>query len=109
MEAGNKFYQQGDVLIEKIDESTLGEVKKIAPRNLADGETTGHAHRVIDGKFQMFEGTSWKNSGLFMKAETPCTIGHEEHGPIVIDAGVYRIGIVQEYDPFLEAARQVRD
>ena len=43
------YYQQGDVIIEKIDEIPTNAVKKEVVRVvLAEGESTGHAHVIDD-------------------------------------------------------------
>lgn len=33
----------------------------------------------------------------------------QEHGPVTLSPGVYRIGIVREIDPFEDKIRSVRD
>ena len=43
------WYQHGDVTIKPINE--IPEGKKIKHNKLMDGELTGHAHRVTEGKF----------------------------------------------------------
>lgn len=34
---------------------------------------------------------------------------HEEHKPVSLGKGIWKVGIVREYDPFEEEARKVRD
>ena len=81
--------------------------KRLQEPILADGETTGHAHRVISEKpVEVYE----LDNGLreFL-VEEPVTIVHEEHGKIEIPTGEYTSGIVREYDHFAEEARRVID
>ena len=102
-----QYYQQGDVIIEKVsltDDEKKG-LEKIQTKPLAEGETTGHAHRVTSGTFQMFK--TW--SDIFLEAKTECVVTHEEHGATTVAPGLYKIGRVQEYDHFAEEARNVRD
>jgi hypothetical protein len=98
--------QQGDVILTKIDSIPKG--KKIERKErgyvLADGETTGHAH-VIEDEIEMVE----KDGVLYIGCKTDVIIKHEEHKHITIPAGNYQIGIVAEYDHFLEEARKVMD
>ncbi|MFW6272316.1 MAG: hypothetical protein ACOC2U_00880 [bacterium] len=101
------FLQQGDVLIKKIEKlpKNKNEVKR--KKNgyiLADGEVTGHAHR-IDDDIDLFE----NNNVLYMKNDHEVTLTHEEHGDVQIPDGIWQIGIVQEYDHFAEVARQIAD
>jgi hypothetical protein len=79
--------------------------KKLEKPVLADGEVTGHAH-VLDSSVDVFE----LDNGLReFSLETPATIKHEEHKPIVLPEGDYVSGKVLEYDHFAEEARVVRD
>jgi len=99
-----KLYQQGDVLmfaVESIDES-----KKLNHLVLAEGEATGHMHKVTNGLAELFETGSTKYLKVLSEE---ATITHEEHKPITIPKGLYKIGIVREYDHFLEESRNVAD
>jgi len=103
------YYQQGDVLIEKTEAIPAG-AKSVAakPRGfvLAEGETTGHAHvidKVADIEFA-------EKDGLFyIVNKKPVTVRHEEHKPITLPAGTWRVRGVREYDHFTEEARRVID
>ncbi len=103
------YYQQGDVLIEAVD-SIPDQAKRTPAKErgfvLAEGEHTGHAHvidRVANIEFVEKDGFHYIiNSG-------PVTVTHEEHKPITIPPGTWRVRIVQEYDHFAEEARAVQD
>lgn len=79
--------------------------KKVKFGILAEGEATGHAHKVDcevqeDGDYKKFVGAS--------------TIEHEEHGVIpigdLVDPQETMVsGIVKEWDAFAEEAKKVRD
>lgn len=101
--------QQGDVLCFKMASMPKG-IKKSENNVIALGEATGHSHRISpnDGAtvamFETESGEKWcEVSG------GTATIVHEEHGPQTIEEGVWRFGIVKEYDPFLEETRSVID
>ena len=105
----NTWYQQGDVIIESVTEIPV-DAKKVAakPRGfvLAEGEATGHAHvidKVADLEFVELGGL------FYLKNEKPVTVRHEEHKPVTIPAGTWRIRGVREYDHFAEEARRVID
>ncbi|MBI5847174.1 MAG: hypothetical protein HZB31_04370 [Nitrospirae bacterium] len=99
--------QQGDVIIRSIKEIPAYAKRVVRQRRgfiLAEGEATGHAH-VIEEEIEMYE----MNGILYLKADRPVTVKHEEHKPVSLDKGVYEIGIVREYDPFEEEVRKVAD
>ena len=102
------YYQQGDVIIEPCKFPSDG--KEVNPENrgfiLARGEATGHAHALenVEG-VEVVE----KDGGFYIRLGNPATLRHEEHRPITIPMGEYRIRKVREYDHFSEEARAVKD
>jgi hypothetical protein len=71
---------------------------------IAEGEATGHAH-IIKDNVELYE-----NDGvLFIKTSKTVEVRHEEHLPVTLNPGIWKVGIVREYDPFLEEIRIVRD
>ncbi len=101
-----KQLQQGDVLLQEINKLPDG-LKKIGKRErgyvLADGETTGHAHVMDDCDVYERDGV------MYISTSRPVNLVHEEHNVITVPAGLWEVGIVQEYDPFAEELRNVRD
>ena len=99
-------YQQGDVLIESAQIPTTAKKSNKNRIVLAEGETTGHAHVISDtNNCTAFE----SDSELYLRVTNEVTVSHEEHNHISIAPGNYRVRKVQEYDHFLEEARQVQD
>ena len=99
-------YQQGDVLIESAQIPTTAKKSNKNRIVLAEGETTGHAHVISDtNNCTAFE----SDSELYLRVTNEVTVSHEEHNHISISPGNYRVRKVQEYDHFLEEARQVQD
>lgn len=103
--------QQGDVLLMQVDSLPVGGISAaLSPRNgryiLADGESTGHAHAVpaIAGVllFQF-------QKDMFLKTDVEIQITHEEHQPVMVDPGIWRVGRVVEVDPFENEIRQIMD
>jgi hypothetical protein len=86
------YYQQGDLLLfaEPIPDVPAAPKEGLV---LLEGERTGHAHRV-DGGGGLLDigGTTW------LVAASDVTIVHDEHRPIRLPAGTYRMGRVQEWD-----------
>jgi len=100
---GVMFYQQGDVIIERVE---LIKGKKLGHLTLAEGEVTGHHHRVIEGDAELYE----EKDVLYLSVKSDeAQVGHEEHDTITIPKGDYVVRGVREYDHFSEEARRVQD
>ena len=102
-------YQQGDVLFFRIAAlpAKRQTVQAQGHHVLALGETTGHAHAIRD--LEHCDLYCDENGMLYIENKTPVDVIHEEHKAITIQPGVYRIGRVQEIDPFTEEIRAVQD
>ena len=102
------YIQQGDVLFHREPFPTdTASVTKLRTSVIQEGEHTGHAHRLVSGEYEFVEVPDTKARHL--RVITPTLLKHEEHAPIELPPGEYRIGIVREYDHFEEEARYVRD
>lgn len=102
------IYQQGDVLVQKVRSIPEEAVEVRRGRRgfvLAEGEVTGHAHRVKD-EIRLYRG---EDGMMYLKADNPFTLLHEEHKSIRFTPGVYKAWKVREYDHIEEAIRQVAD
>lgn len=98
------YSQQGDVLIGQCE--IPKEAKEINTNVLQEGEHTGHAHRLFEGEFKVFE-TPTKEK--YLRIVTPTMLRHEEHKQISLSPGDYKIGIVEQYDPFTKLTSRVVD
>lgn len=98
------MWRHGDVLIAPT--TSLPVNAKLRPSVvLAYGEITGHSHRVKDPR----TAEVWEQGNLlFLKVVADeTTIIHEEHKPIVLPRGVYRVWMQREYTP--QAIRRIVD
>ena len=90
------LWRQGDVFL--IATSSLPVAGRMERRPvLAEGELTGHAHRLGDpASGRVFS----VGSDLYLEvlADT-ATIVHEEHGPVTLPRGGYAVRIQREYSP----------
>lgn len=75
--------------------------KKLVGKVLAEGEVTGHAHRTEVDVYEL--------EGGLREFTGPTSVTHEEHKVIQVPTGDMVSGIVQEYDEFEQAVRNVRD
>lgn len=98
----------GDVIIKCIEMPTNFEsLPKWHDNKLALGEHTGHCHALVDGDFDLRFCPETK--AKMLKIITPSTLKHQEHAPVVIPPGIYRIEIQKEYDHFEKISREVAD
>lgn len=102
--------QQGDVLIHRITHLPNGTaaVPTTGRHVLAEGENTGHAHAIApQAGVRLYS----LDEILYLVNETDeaITVTHEEHKPVQVPPGVYKIGIVREYDYLAQEAVPVRD
>lgn len=95
--------QQGDVLMEKVNEIHGNKLDHLI---LQEGELTGHAHRVSTGLAELFETGSTRYLNVI---SDEAVVTHEEHYSITLPKGIYKVSRVQEYDHFKEEARNVQD
>ena len=99
-----KIWRQGDVFL--IATPKLPEAGRVERRPiLAEGEVTGHAHRLADSASgHVFS----VGAGLYLEVLTEeATIIHEEHGPVTVPRGGYTVRIQREYSP--QEIRRVAD
>ena len=93
-----RTWRQGDVFL--IETSALPPELALKPRPpvLAEGEVTGHAHRLKGGSTAQVLGNASGMLFLEVSGEN-ATIEHEEHGPVTVPAGMYAVRIQREYHP----------
>ena len=98
-------YRQGDVLLIKVDHAPA-KATVTAKKNLviAEGEVTGHAHRIVDDGAVLM---TTAEAATFVKLAKKAQLVHEEHATIDLPAGTYRVVRQREYSP--EAIRRVSD
>jgi len=105
-------YRHGDVLFEKVESLTSDQCKgKKTADDIAGvvqrGESTGHAHVIEDMTGVELLSSRWRER--FVRAKKEFTIKHEEHKPLTLPAGSYRIRIAREYDYLRDAPTRVVD
>ncbi|GAB1543847.1 hypothetical protein NUACC21_65230 [Scytonema sp. NUACC21] len=87
--------RQGDVLlIPTKQQKSSG--KKLPHLTVAEGEVTGHKHRITEGFAQLYE----EDGTLYLQvlSET-ALLSHEEHKEIEVPRGVWMVRIQREYEP----------
>ena len=100
-------FRQGDVLVVSVGSIPKG-ARKVARDNgrvvLAYGEVTGHAHAIVEEHVTMLE----VDKGIrYLDVQMEAFLRHEEHAPITLPPGAYKVTRQVEYTP--EAIRNVAD
>lgn len=108
-----ELYRQGDVLFTRIAKLPTGERRLRNDGAVAYGEVTGHSHRLAEEDvnsaevLEIGDGLYVHVSDAGVRIEGGVTFVHEEHGPVTLPRGDYRVTIQREYSP--EAIRNVID
>jgi len=96
--------RQGDVLIMKTHKIPKG-AAKLPHKILAHGEITGHCHQVEETEdVELFQ----QEGVLYLRViGEKATVVHQEHGPVTLPRGEYKVWRQREYTP--KSIRVVRD
>lgn len=89
--------RQGDVLLVATDalpEDAELEVHD-GPIVLAYGEATGHSHVIERGPVTVYSDPA----GRLIGVPSVATLVHQEHAPVAVPPGLYRVVIQREYVP----------
>lgn len=93
-----RLVRQGDVLVASTPSIPIDAVAIARDRGriiLAHGEATGHAHAIRSAAADLLG----VGDERYLRATEPIVIEHEEHAPIDLPAGEYRVVIQREYVP----------
>jgi len=102
------LYRHGDVLLLEVAEKTLPRrLRRLSQLVLAEGEITGHAHRVeaevepASGEPEPVELYEDDSGVLYLRVKgKKARVTHEEHATIELKGpAVYRVWKQREYDP----------
>ena len=89
--------RQGDVLLVQVD--AIPATARREPRRgrivLAEGEATGHAHAIASA-----DAIAYLDEGQrYLLTRSRARLVHEEHGPIEVPAGAWRVIRQREHVP----------
>lgn len=99
-------FRQGDVLLIRVRSIPKSAQRQAVTDHiiLAHGEVTGHAH-TIDARHAI---ASLDEGGvMFLTVEELTEVRHNEHSPLTLEPGSYRVVRQREYSP--AAIRNVAD
>jgi len=98
-----KQFVQGDIFFELVD-SIQGTKSPVAPESgkyvIARGEKTGHAHvmDVADGVLIRNTPNYPEKSHLFLVVNNKALVQHDEHMPLELDKGIYKVTQQRTFD-----------
>ncbi len=89
-------YRQGDVILVSISRPDSARAKEVV---LAQGELSGHAHRITRGDAVLHEEEYFRSGQYFrlLECRTDCELTHEEHHKIILPVGLYHVFIQREF------------
>lgn len=104
-----EIFAQGDLLLERVDDvapsGTVAENAEDAPMVLAEGEESGHRHAIRE-RVTMFRNEKLARdipAGLYVGhvqvSSAYARVTHEEHAPITLPRGTYRVRRQRELGP----------
>jgi hypothetical protein len=103
------MFAQGDLLIERVTDveptGAMMSADQTGAIVLAEGELTGHRHAIYE-RVTMFRDDALAReipAGLYVGhvkvSGGPATLLHEEHAPVSLSAGTYRVRRQRELEP----------
>lgn len=103
-----RSYRQGDIMLIEVNNiPKIAVEEKINKQTivLAEGEATGHAHKIDNKNAALF--IDKKKQQLYIILTQPNELIHDEHGKIDMPIGKFKVIRKREYTP--EAIRTVLD
>lgn len=109
--------RQGDILVERVEELPQGFEARIVrnprgPIMLAEGEQSGHSHRVEtegEAAYVPAEPTRGDQTRGWLTVEAGARLVHDEHAPLDLPPGTYRVVQQRRYDPRRDEVRHAGD
>jgi hypothetical protein len=103
------LYAQGDILIERVEDRCFsGHIVQAADDSsvlVAEGEASGHRHRIL-GSVTMYRDDALAREippdlyvGHIQVEGAAARLEHEEHAPITLPRGTYRIRRQRQLEP----------
>lgn len=110
MKADTLLFRQGDVLLERVTAipADVLEIKREGCVVLAEGETSGHQHVIKSPGIRVYAPPQSEQPTYLEIAEALALLEHEEHSPIRLEKGIYRVTQQREFLP-KETPRRVLD
>ncbi len=95
-------YRQGDVMLVACDGVPPGAREQSPDEGrivLAYGEVSGHAHALDADRVRYFREDGTGQAFLHVPGTSPAELTHEEHAPLSVAPGTYRVVRQREFMP----------
>jgi hypothetical protein len=89
------MHRQGDILFIRDDETDLSKATTQTDGIVARGEVTGHTHALETHKAALM----LLAGAMYIKAWQDAQVLHQEHGPVLLEKGTWRVQRQREYRP----------
>ena len=108
MKKNNMTHRHGDVGIMPVTPPARKGRVRLNHLVLADGEVTGHSHRVVSLDGSPADAELYEQDGkLYLRTSKPSAVIHQEHARIELPKGTFEIIQQREWSP--EGERRVVD
>jgi hypothetical protein len=106
--------RQGDLLftaVETIPEYFSEQAKCRKDGVILTGEASGHSHRLaLPEEAEVLVLEQWRSQEIYVRVRAvPIQVLHEEHLPVTLAPGDYKVTRAREYDYLSRLAMPVRD
>lgn len=104
-----RIYRQGDVLLIEArmpEDEVTAVARDDGKLVLAYGEFTGHSHAIAEQDAYMVQ---FANGERYLRVGTSVQVRHQEHLPVVLPPGTFKVIIQREYVPGPVQYREVAD
>lgn len=100
------IYRHGDVILRQVKSVPTDAIEKQRGNVvLAEGEITGHCHRIESPAAALLE----REMARYLVLSDTCQLRHEEHKALQIGPGCYEIIIEREWDYIEQHRKKVVD
>ena len=100
-----QLYAQGDILLERVNDAPVSGRILHAPLVVAEGELTGHHHKIF-GCATLYRDDAQARDipdnlyiGHLQVEGTSARLEHDEHAPINLTRGTYRVRRQRQLEP----------
>jgi hypothetical protein len=94
-----KMYRQGDLLFIRIEKlPRKNRLMRIKSNVILRGEATGHSHRLVGGSLYATQRVG-QTADLYIEVDKAAEVVHEEHAPLKLEPGYWRVLRQREYTP----------
>lgn len=105
----NKIMRQGDLIIRQVEDDGVQRASVGKTHVLAEGEKTGHLHKLESTKEIHVHGRLENGTNVWMRLMGETTLVHDEHAAIALEPGLYNVTQEREYDYAEARAHDVSD